>query len=87
MTDRYASHMEGLTSPIIGGFAIMPSDSEDLPETTRQIRVSGMGGEIAVVWAAGVETTEPVSTGDVLDWRVVRVKATGTTATGLRGYY
>jgi hypothetical protein len=40
-----------------------------------------------VTWPGGAETVEPVLAGETLDWRIVRIKATGTTATGLRGYY
>lgn len=71
----------------IGGFAITPSDSTDLPFTTLQIRVTGSAGTIALTWPGGVETTGPVLAGETLDWRIVKIKATGTTATGLRGYY
>lgn len=87
MADKFAGYMPGLTSPIIGGFAITPNDSTDLPYVTRQIRVTGNAGNIVVVWSSGETTTEPVQTGDILDWRIVRVLATGTAATGLRGYY
>lgn len=87
MPDIYASNTPDLTSPLIGGFAITPSDSTDLAQMTRQIRVTGSSGAIAVIWADGTQTVEPVSAGESLDWRLVRVRATGTTATGLRGYY
>lgn len=87
MADRFQSMNASLVSPLIGAFPITPDDSNDLPEVTRQIRITGSAGNIAVVWSGGLETIEPVSAGDVLDWRIVRVKATGTTATGLRGYY
>lgn len=87
MADLYATFASGLTGPIVGAFAITPSDGADLPFVTRQIRVTGNAGNVVLVWANGVETTEPVVAGERLDWRVARVKATGTTATGLRGYY
>lgn len=87
MPDPFASNSPALTTPLISGFAIVPADNADLPAVTRQIRVAGAGGDIAVVWADGAETTEPVAAGDVFDWRIRRVKATGTTATGLKGYY
>jgi hypothetical protein len=86
MPDSYAAFSTGLTTPIVKGFAIVPNDAADLPEVTRQIRVTGSGGAIAVVWPGGEQTIEPVSAGEPLDWRIVRVLATGTTATGLRGY-
>lgn len=87
MPDRYDSHTPSLSSPLIGGFSITPNDLVDLPAVTRQLRVTGSGGQLAISWAGGDQTVEPVVSGDVLDWRVRRVLATGTTATGLRGYY
>lgn len=86
MPDAFANHTPGLSAPLTSAFPITPSDSADLPATTRQIRVTGAGGSMVVIWLDGVETTEPVQAGDTLDWRITRVKATGTTATGLRGY-
>lgn len=68
------------------GFVITPNDSADLPFFPNCIRITGSSGNIAVVWPDGSETTEPVSTGDVWNWRITRIKATGTTATGIRGY-
>lgn len=87
MPDIFADRNIGLSSPLIGGFSITPADNLDLPMVSRQLRVTGSGGNIALIWQGGDETIEPVSAGDILDWRIRRVKATGTTATGLRGYY
>lgn len=84
--DLYASYTGGLTAPIVGAFAITPSNSEELAKVTRQVFVGG-AGNIAVVWSDGSETVEPVVAGERLDWRIKQVKAIGTTATGLRGYY
>lgn len=87
MSDTYQFQAHGLNSPLIGAFAVVPNDAADLPRITRQIRVTGQGGTVAVVWFDGAETAEPVSAGETLDWRIIRVKSSGTTATGLRGYY
>jgi hypothetical protein len=87
MTDRYSRHHIDLGSPLIGGFAITPNDDVDLIHTTRQIRITGASGNLAVVWYDGTETTEPVITNTVLDWRVTRIRSANTTATGIRGYY
>ena len=76
----------GLTEPLRGAFAITPSDTVDLPKVTRQVLFTG-AGNVVVIWADGTETTEAVTAGARLDWRIRRVKATGTTATGMRGYY
>jgi len=86
MPDTYAAFSTSLTTPLVKGFSITPSDATDLSEVTRQIRITGNGGTIAVVWPGGETTTEPVAAGDTFDWRVVRVLAAGTTATGIRGY-
>lgn len=94
MPDTFASYISGLSSPLSGGFAVAPSDTVDLPFVTRQIRVTGNAGNIAVVWAGrdpatglNFESIEAVASGDVLDWRIQRIKAAGTTATGIRGYF
>ena len=75
-----------LTQPLVGAFAITPSDTVDLIRETRAIYAAG-AGNISVVWQAGDTTTEPVAAGERLPWRIVRVRATGTTATGIRGFY
>jgi hypothetical protein len=87
MPDDFENFSAGLSSPLIGAFAVVPNDGADLPRVTRQIRVTGAAGTLALTWISGVDTVEAVNAGDVLDWRVKRIKATGTTATGLRGYY
>ena len=87
MADPYETFSNSLVSPLIGGFAVTPADGADLAQVTRQIRITGNAGNVAVVWASGLETTEPVLAGETLDWRIKRIKSTGTTATGIRGYY
>lgn len=84
--DLFRDNRQKLNSPLTKGFAITPSDSEDLDFLTRQIRITGNAGNIAVIWADGTESIEPVAAGDIFAWRIARVKATGTTATGIRGY-
>jgi hypothetical protein len=86
MPDVFAYHTPGLSAPLATAFAITPNDSTDLPAITRQLRITGAAGNVVVVWMDGTETTEPVQAFETLDWRIRRVKATGTTATGLRGY-
>ncbi len=87
MTDLYRNEHLNLNSPLVGGFAITTSDTANFLRPTRQIRVTGTAGDISVVWFDDSTTVEPVSVGDVFDWRIKRINATGTTATGLRGYY
>ena len=73
------------TVPVDRWFAITPSDSEDLAVKPRAIFVGG-DGAVAMVGADGVEVIFTFAAG----WHPVsphRVKATGTTATGLRGVW
>lgn len=85
MQDRYATYAPGLESPARDGFAITPSDSDDLPEVTRALYVGGEG-TIAATLASGAELTfESVSAGTVLPLRVSKILETGTTATAIIG--
>lgn len=86
MSSAFSSHSAGLTAPVTTGFEIVPNDSADLPQATRQIRITGQGGQLAVTWLSGHQTVEPVVAGETLDWRIQRILATNTTATGIRGY-
>jgi hypothetical protein len=85
MQDKYATYAPGLESPARDGFAITPSDSDDLPEVTRALYV-GAEGTVAVALASGASVTlEGVSAGTLLPLRVSRVLATGTTASAIIG--
>jgi hypothetical protein len=87
MSDIFRVHSVGLNTPLIAAFPVTPSDTEDLPNDTRQLRVTGAGGNLAAIWANGQTHTIPVFTGDILDWRISRVLASGTTVSGLWGFY
>lgn len=67
-------------------FAIVPSDSQDLPAPTKALYI-GEGGDVALVSLRG--TSEIVfrnlQSGSILDVRVKAVRASGTTASGLVG--
>jgi hypothetical protein len=85
MSDRFASHTPSLTGPASTGFPITPDDTMALPETTRALYVGG-GGSLAVEMASGaVLTFEGVTDGMLLPLRVSRVRASGTTASGIIG--
>lgn len=85
MPDRFESMAGGADSPATHGFAIVPSDSTDLPEVTRAIYV-GAPGAVTLVLLSGAELTlAGVAAGTVLSLRTRRLKATGTTAGALVG--
>lgn len=73
-------------SPLVS--IITPSDAADLAYASREIWIRGAGGNITVEFepvpgGARVTTTFAVLLGDKLPWVVHRIRATGTTATGI----
>lgn len=73
------------TSPGVGGFAITPSDSEDLIKPVRGIYV-GTTGDLKVTKVNGDIMDYPnIAAGVIHPIAAKRVWATGTTASDLRG--
>lgn len=86
MSDPWPLNRHAGSGPLSGSMGqITPHDTNDLTVWTRQIKIT-TSGNLVVVWADGTETTEAVTAGEVYDWRIKRVKSTGTTAVA-RGYY
>lgn len=85
MTDRFADFQPSLSGPASTGFAIVPDNDVDLPEATRALYV-GSGGDLAVTMLSGATVVfTSVAGGSLLPLRVVRVRATGTTAGAIVG--
>lgn len=85
MSISSATQMVG--GPLIGGWDVTPSDSTDLTRQSRAIKVE-VSGNVAVVWADGSEQTiKGLAAGIWHPCAVKRVKATGTTATGIEAGY
>jgi hypothetical protein len=83
MPDRFQYSTPSLSGPAAHAFAVTPNDSTDLSETTRALYV-GTAGSVAAVMASGASVSfGTVASGTVLPVRVVRVLATGTTATAI----
>lgn len=73
--------------PFSGGIAITPNDSTDVTATHRALWI-GTGGTLSAVVLGSDGTTRntiatTVGDGSVFPMRVLRVNATGTTATGI----
>lgn len=82
-TDQYPS------ASLIGGYSVTPSDSIDLTIPTRQIYVAA-AGNVRVTFIGypdGTYSTHAVLAGERLNWQVKRIWSTGTTATGIEGFY
>jgi hypothetical protein len=72
-----------MAGPASHGFAVTPSDSTLLAETTRGIYV-GTGGTIAALMLSGASVTfTAVPSGAILPVRLTKIMATGTTASGI----
>ena len=79
MTDNFAGFAAGLTSPGETHYVVSPSDTADLDPRPRALKCIA-SGNVAVRDGGGTDITYPVEVGDILEFRAVRVLATGTTA-------
>lgn len=86
-TDSFDTFKPALTSPLERGFAVTPHNSDELAHVTRELFI-GTGGDLALVLKHGDEVTlANVADGARLPYRVLKVKATGTTASDIVGLY
>ena len=76
--DEFQSLSRGLNSPAVKHFEIIPDDAADLPILPRVIYCEA-DGTIVIRDSEGVDLPYTMMSGDRLDFRGVRVLATGTT--------
>lgn len=84
IVDRFSGMAAGLSGPASTIFAIRPDDAADLPVLTRAINVA-RPGHLRVTMADGTTGTLFLAAGSLVDLRVRRVWATGTSAQGICG--
>lgn len=83
MPDPYAGQGGDLLSPASNAAAVTPSDSADLPTSSKRLWV-GTGGNVTLVTVGGATVTyTAVPNGTYLQVRAARVKSTGTTASNI----
>ena len=83
--DQVHDYSAGLTGPVCGGFDIVPDDQADIEQMTRAIMV-GTSGDVSVVLKNGTTLLlAGLMTGVIYPFRISRVNASGTTATGIKG--
>ena len=83
----YMDEVGGMDSPAGKAFTVTPNDSTDLPVPVRSLYV-GTGGNVSVVLVG--DTAPVVFTNMSAGYhplRAKRVRATGTTATGIIGLH
>ncbi|MEO1656124.1 MAG: hypothetical protein AAFR65_00255 [Pseudomonadota bacterium] len=84
MTD-FTNHEPGLESPPARGMSVTPNDGSDLAFPVRGLMVAG-AGNVSVVTTKGDTVTLPaLQPGVQYAILATRVRATGTTATGIVG--
>jgi hypothetical protein len=85
MTDTFANFTPGLSDVASRHFAITPSDTTNLAIVPRALFCSAAGNAV-IRDEGGVDITYPLSEGQILPFRGVRILSTGTTATVV-GWY
>ena len=81
----FQTYSQSVTAPAVDAFPITPDDDTDLTQTVRAIYV-GNAGDVSLVTAGGSTVTFAGLTGSmVLPVTTSRVRASGTTATGIVG--
>lgn len=86
MAENFANLPRPLNAPAQGAFAITPSDTVDLTAAIRLLTIGTAGGTVSFVGRDGVTyTTGPLPLGSY-PIEALRIRATGTTATGLTGW-
>lgn len=82
-SEKHKSIIADHNKPAYGAVAVTPDDSNDLSIPARGLYIGGAGA-IALTMASGDEVTfSGCLAGTILDIQVIRVKATGTTATNI----
>ena len=79
MTDNFAGFAASLTSPGEVHYIVVPSDTVDLSPRPRALNCIG-AGTVTIRDATGNDVAYPVEVGEVLEFRAIRILATGTTA-------
>lgn len=84
---KFGGFATDLDDPASNGFSITPADSGEFANFTRAIYIGGAGNAVIVMANNDVVTLTGLPAGTWLPLRVRRVNATGTTATGIVGFY
>jgi hypothetical protein len=86
MADTFSNLATSITGPLVEWYSITPHDTNALAFVPRAISVD-VAGNVVIVSATGATKTLAMNAGDLFPCRPVRINATGTTATGITGWY
>ncbi|QGP80005.1 spike base protein, RCAP_Rcc01079 family [Sphingobium sp. CAP-1] len=79
--------MSRSTSPANRWVPITPSDSTDIPQGSPSALICSGAGNVVLVDYLGNEMTRAFAIDTIYPFQAMRVKSTGTTATGIYGLY
>lgn len=84
MTDRFGSFSDSVSAPSMRPYAVVPHDTDPLPEVPKGIYV-GSGGDVTLrgVGASADVTYRNLGDGSYIAVRASHVRAAGTTASNL----
>ena len=85
MARPFSSYDAGAVGPAIRAFAITPADGSDLTDDIRAVTLNGGGTLSYVGWDGATYTTAALPAG-TYPVQARRIRATGTTATGITGW-
>lgn len=85
MPDFFDNHPASLEGPFTRHFLVVPSNTVNMADRPRALRCE-VAGTAVLVDQAGTALSYTLAVGEVISGRIVRVNATGTTAT-LYGMY
>lgn len=80
MADRFQGHSGGMSGPAEIHQTITPSNTVDIPNRPRALKVL-TDGALVIVDMNDTAISYPVKAGEVITFRAKRINATGTTAT------
>ena len=83
--NRFSAFSHGTNAPALGAFAVTPSDSADLAEAIRAVTIN-VGGTLSFIGLDGVIYTTAALPAGTYALSAARIRATGTTATGITGW-
>ena len=85
MAQPFSNHAIGSDGPAVGAFAVTPADGTDLSSYIRAITINGMGVLVYDGWDGVTYTTGILPVGSY-PLCARRIRAAGTTATGITGW-
>lgn len=83
MANPFSGRAVPISGPATDIVPVTPSDSADLPDVAVALYVSGAGTVVVDTISGATARTVPVAENMLLPVGVKRVRATGTTATGI----